>query len=549
MDKRILTHLVLLTLIISCSKGKPHHTPHPDQGAVVVTADWSGKSSEADIPLKYVLRIADVKQEVSGEKNAFKQLLDPGQYSLAVYNTPEHIAVAGNVASMEKSSAGDIDPSPGYLFASVQEISVLADDSLRVTVPMKQLVRRLDLELTAAEGDYGRVQSATATLSGVASAVNIETGERSGAATVTETFTQDGQTFSLSFRLLGIVPNESQTLVVDITYAGGETQRIESGLSDAMKGFNDEIKPMKLTGSLHLPLELGSSAAIGDWVGGKEDNALANEVKRYKADDLKIGDYFYSDGTWSDGGLRKIYSDGRREIAAPKPGPDRSGGKVVIGIVFQTDPYRIGRAEKEALSGKAHGLVMALRTPTSIAPVAWWKYRLDEQDEGLTKCLTKKLRYEDISGYGNCKHIRSNRGSLDDYPAFKSAEEYGVQAPATTTGWFLPSSGQWWDILQNLGSCHALAQSDQQNSSATEDPDAAGFVWGNTGNVAAALNGWMSEIAAEGKSTFDGSMWFWSSSEYSKDLSLCWNINTYGWLKSRYTSKKFWGHVRPILAF
>ena len=458
MNKRILTHLVLLTLIISCSKGKPHQTPHPDQGAVVVTADWSGKSSEADIPLKYVLRIADVKQEVSGEKNTFKQLLDPGQYSLAVYNTPEHIAVAGNVASMDKSSEGDIDPMPGYLFASVQEISVLADDSLRVTAPMKQLVRRLDLELTAAEGDYGRVQSATATLSGVASAVDIETGERSGAATVTETFTQDGQTFSLSFRLLGIVPNESQTLVVNITYAGGETQRIESGLSDAMKGFNDDVKPMKLTGSLHLPLELGSSAAISDWVGGKEEDALANEVKRYKADDLKIGDYFYSDGTWSDGGLRKIYSDGRKEIADPKPGPDRSGGKVVIGIVFQTDPYRIGRAEKEALSGKAHGLVMALRTPTAIAPVAWWKSRLDEQDEGLTKCLTKKLRYEDISGYGNCKHIRSNRGSLDDYPAFKSAEEYGVQAPATTTGWFLPSSGQWWDILQNLGSCHALAQ-------------------------------------------------------------------------------------------
>ena len=547
MDKRILTHLVLLTLIISCSKGKPHQTPHPDQGAVVVTADWSGKSSEADIPQKYVLRIADVKQEVSGEKNAFKQLLDPGQYSLAVYNTPEHIAVAGNVASMEKSSAGDIDPSPSYLFASVQEITVLADDSLRVTAPMKQLVRRLDLELTATEGDYGRVQSATATLSGVASAVNIETGERSGAATVTETFTQVGQTFSLSFRLLGIVPNESQTLVVDITYAGGETQRIDSGLGDAMKGFNDEAKPMKLTGSLHLPLELGSSAAIGAWNGGNSETVFSDKVKCYKADDLKIGDYFYSDGTWSDGGLRKIYSDGRREIADPKPGPDRSGGKVVIGIVFQADPYRIGLAEKEALGGEAHGLVMALRN-TSVTSSVQWAANFNYLDEGLTKILTQKQLYEDISGYANNKHILSNRGSFDNYPAFKASKEYPAPAPATTTGWFLPSSGQWWDILQNLGSCHALAQSDQRNSSSTEDPN-DGFVWGNTGNVAAALNGWMSEIAAEGKSTFDGSMWFWSSSEYSKDLSLCWNINTYGWLKSRYTSKKFWGHVRPILAF
>ena len=191
---------------------------------------------------------------------------------------------------------------------------------------------------------------------------------------------------------------------------------------------------------------------------------------------------------------------------------------------------------------------MALRTPTAIAPVAWWKFRLDEQDEGLTKCLTKKLRYEDISGYGNCKHIRSNRGSLDDYPAFKSAEEYGVQAPATTTGWFLPSSGQWWDILQNLGSSHDLAQSDQQNSSATENPDAAGFVW--NGNVAAALNGWLSEVAAEGKSTFDESMmWFWSSSEYSNGYALAWNVTIYGWLKSSHTSKGFRGYVRPILAF
>lgn len=547
MDKRILTHLVLLTLIISCSKGKPHQTPHPDQGAVVVTADWSGKSSEADIPQKYVLRIADVKQEVSGEKNTFKQLLDPGQYSLAVYNTPEHIAVDGNVASMEKSSAGDIAPSPGYLFASVQEITVLADDSLRVTAPMKQLVRRLDLELTATEGDYGRVQSATATLSGVASAVDIETGERSGAATVTETFIQDGQTFSLSFRLLGIVPNESQTLVVNITYAGGETQRIDSGLSDAMKRFNDEAKPMKLTGSLHLPIELGSSAAIGAWSGGKSETVFSDKVKCYKADDLKIGDYFYSDGTWSDGGLRKIYSDGRREIADPKPGPDRSGGKVVIGIVFQTDPYRIGLAEKEALGGEAHGLVMALRN-TSVTSSVQWAANFNYLDEGLTKILTQKQLYEDISGYANNKHILSNRGSFDNYPAFKASKEYPAPAPATTTGWFLPSSGQWWDILQNLGSSHDLAQSDQQNSSATEDPDAAGFVW--NGNVAAALNGWLSEVAAEGKSTFDESMmWFWSSSEYSNGYALAWNVTIYGWLKCSHNSKGFWGYVRPILAF
>ena len=54
-------------------------------------------------------------------------------------------------------------------------------------------MRRLDIELTATEGDYSRVQSATATLSGVASAADIVTGERRAAAQVINAFRQDGK--------------------------------------------------------------------------------------------------------------------------------------------------------------------------------------------------------------------------------------------------------------------------------------------------------------------------------------------------------------------
>ena len=38
-----------------------------------------------------------------------------------------------------------------------------------------------------------------------------------------------------------------------------------------------------------------------------------------------------------------------------------------------------------------------------------------------------------------------------NYPAFKAADDYNTTCPvpATTTGWYLPASGQWWDILQN----------------------------------------------------------------------------------------------------
>ena len=168
-------------------------------------------------------------------------------------------------------------PHPGYLFASHQDISVVADDTLHVTAPMRQYVRRLDIELTATEGDYSRVQSATATLSGVASAADIVTGERRAAAQVINAFRQDGNKFTLFFRLLGIVPTEAQTLTVDITFNNGDTQRIVSDLTEAMRDFNNGTQSIKLTGNLLLPVEAGvTGATITGWNEVESGNGDAN---------------------------------------------------------------------------------------------------------------------------------------------------------------------------------------------------------------------------------------------------------------------------------
>lgn len=265
-------------LFTSCVKDELYDTPHPDRGAVVVTTDWYGKSHEADIPQVYALSIGGLEQEASGETNVLTRLLSPGRYTLTAYNKPDQITITGNTASVNATQAGHIHPTPGYLFASVQEdISVLADDTIYVTAQMKQLVRRLDLELSATEGDYSRVLSATATLSGMASAVDITTGERSMAAQVTNTFRQDGNKFTLYFRVLGIVPAEAQTLTVDITFNNGDTQRIMSDLGNAMDKFNDGTEPMRLTGNLLLPVEAGVTGAnITGWNEVEGGNGDAN---------------------------------------------------------------------------------------------------------------------------------------------------------------------------------------------------------------------------------------------------------------------------------
>ena len=284
------------------------------------------------------------------------------------------------------------------------------------------------------------------------------------------------------------------------------------------------------------------SVTSGTWVANGEENVTSKRVKQsFTADELKIGDYFYSDGTWSDGGLRKLYADGSMVIAAEKPVP--VSGKTVVGIVFQTDKSRIGAKEKEKLGGedKAHGLVMALKNATT--DQRWGPFG---QDEGLTKCVTKADDYNDISGYGNCEHIRTNRGNFDNYPAFKAAYDYNTTCPvsATTTGWYLPASGQWWNILQNLGGCPVFAKQDEQTSSQSGD-----FTWTGQGDVPAALNAWMEKIATDSKDNFRNGDWLWSSSEYSDNRARLWYVSSRGTVCSDWTSKSSDVYVRSVLAF
>ena len=286
------------------------------------------------------------------------------------------------------------------------------------------------------------------------------------------------------------------------------------------------------------------SVTSGTWVANGEENVTSKRVKqRFTADELKIGDYFYSDGTWSDGGLRKIYADGSMHIDYYKPGPLR--GKTVVGIVFQTDKSRIGKKEKEKLGGedKVHGLVMAVKNANAAEKVIWSNE--SRYLDLLKDCVTKSDNYSDISGYGNCESIRSLEGNFDKYPALQAVDGYNTTCPVptTTTGWYLPSSGQWWDILQNLGGCPALADGYQQTSS-----DINEFFWSNQGNVPDALNKWMWGI--DGWDKFSYYHQFWSSSKFKGNTMRYWVANSDdGWISCRWGNVNFQLYVRPVLAF
>jgi len=325
--------------------------------------------------------------------------------------------------------------------------------------------------------------------------------------------------------------------------------------------FTGTAKPLRMADGTYRYLVHSSMPTIeGCYDGGNREftittsasHPVVGEYKRYKVDGAAET---IKNVTYAESGIARIgdfyctKDNGTTGYLIPKEADETTvQAAKVVGIVFQTDKSRIGAKEKEKLGGEGnvHGLVMAVK---NIATRQAWG--LFGMDEGLTTCRTKADNYNDISGYGNCEHIRTNRGNFDSYPAFKAAYDYNTTCPvpATTTGWYLPASGQWWDILQNLGGCPALADVTQQTS---PDPDIAeGFLWKSQGDVPAALNKWMENIAVGDKDTFNNLVSFCSSSEHSKYHTWYWILNNFQGMVRCIWADKFDGsdNVRPVLAF
>ncbi len=323
--------------------------------------------------------------------------------------------------------------------------------------------------------------------------------------------------------------------------------------------FTGTAKPLRMADGTYRYLVHSSMPTIeGCYDGGNREftittsasHPVVGEYKRYKVDGAAET---IKNVTYAESGIARIgdfyctKNNGTTGYLIPKEADETTvQAATVVGIVFQTDKSRIGAKEKEKLGGEGnvHGLVMAVK---NIATRQAWG--LFGMDEGLTTCRTKADNYNDISGYGNCEHIRTNRGNFDSYPAFKAAYDYNTTCPvpATTTGWYLPASGQWWDILQNLGGCPALADVTQQTS-----PDIAGeFLWKSQGDVPAALNKWMENIAVGDKDTFNNLVSFCSSSEHSKYHTWYWILNNFQGMVRCIWASKFDGsdNVRPVLAF
>lgn len=227
---------------------------------------------------------------------------------------------------------------------------------------------------------------------------------------------------------------------------------------------------------------------------------------------LQPGDFFLSDGS-----------------LLPKDAPAQTVQAAdVVGIVFQTDQERIGQGEKDALGGNAHALVLATRSiGGNIGYYEWFitpdqQYLRDEKEIGMKEISdadpfkTFENVDNDLEGYMNNRLIRERRSSdflAGYYPVFKAAAEFGDEIGGNysgTTGWYLPSSGQWFDILRNLAGT-VLTADESKGFIAHQTGDIS---WTGRGLTCTNLNKAMENVDAGHKDEFKtgGYSYCWTSS-------------------------------------
>lgn len=138
-------------------------------------------------------------------------------------------------------------------------------------------------------------------------------------------------------------------------------------------------------------------------------------------DKAEIGDYFYIDGSLSH---------------------QKSKEKKAVGIVFTLET-----TEEEKKHGWTHGQIIALN---NASVTEWSKNKI--KSHVLPKYDSKhwNIVAKDKDGY-KYSHIDSIYGN-SKYKAFFVAEKYNIKVPipSTTSGWYLPTIGQFNDVLINL---------------------------------------------------------------------------------------------------
>ena len=286
--RKTLLLLLLLPLLASCGAKDPNYnTAHPDHGMVTLTADWSQRGTDIDIPASYTVQAGDYSTTLGDATHRIDHLFEPGAYRFYIYNTPEQVSISGTTATVATASGNwdgvgaFVAALPGWLFTCAMDAIIEKDTEYELTAAMQQQVRQLTLGIEPTGGTTDRIETVEGYLSGAAATLDMDNGTHGTPSNVALTFTKitsgaDAGKWSATVRLLGVA-GAAQQLTAQIRFSGNSPQPVTltSDLTTMLATFNtDKTKPLALDGKVvETPTGADFSTTITDWTPGNGDGS------------------------------------------------------------------------------------------------------------------------------------------------------------------------------------------------------------------------------------------------------------------------------------
>lgn len=227
----------------------------------------------------------------------------------------------------------------------------------------------------------------------------------------------------------------------------------------AEKILTDGVKADAAASNSYVVTDLEQSTQYKIFAAAKSEDGTYSQVvsesfTTLESVPVKMGDFYYSDGTWSSGDEEPV------------------AGKECIGIVIMAGRSTVADGKDDCVykckdgvtpMNEINGYVVALNdaNDNGTVNVAWGSWDVDG-DKGAETSYNK----EDFLGYYNTQQIIASAKAKSDglssdpvnnYPAaYMAVEVYekAVPAPAASTGWFLPSAQQLHYLYKNHATIH-----------------------------------------------------------------------------------------------
>ena len=247
---------------------------------------------------------------------------------------------------------------------------------------------------------------------------------------------------------------------------------------------------------------------------------------------VTVGDYYYSDGTWG----------------------SYDANKTVIGIIFSTSTSSTDKSH-----GWTHGYAMALQNAGSETATYQW-YTSDSGNPTGTYITGADNIMSDKDGYTHSECLQTT-----GYAAGIAAKGYmakdrngnTVATPSGTSGWYLPSIGQWYDICTSLGrmitvSWKAYTYTNDKDWIRWYNGDTSGDINNYSNLCASSINFYQNALKDKGYSIYQFSNndeYYWCSCEYNSSWAFCVYFSSNSRVGLGGNNKTYSHRVRPVIAF